>query len=179
MSDNIRTFLDSMLIGNPVVMTFVGALLALVIPRSLRSALRPALRFSVVLFFAGLLGATLSTLVPGLAVPLVYLAVSLMSLGLLLALGELKEDWKGMPQAVLAMAPLIGVQLLVSNLPEPSIMLAGAAGNALGFGGMFLLIAAIRESSRISETSDTFKTNPVVLFSMAMFALAFSGFLFW
>ena len=179
MSPAIRAFLDSMLIQNPVVMTFVGALLAIVVPRSARSSFRPALRFSVALFFAGLVGATLTSIVPTVAVPMVFLAVGLATTGLLLALGELHDEWLGMPQAVLAIAPLVGVQILVGAYGDAAAVVAAAGGNAIGFAVMFVLIGAIRESSRISEASDTFKTNPVVLFSMAVFALAFTGFLFW
>ncbi|TVQ98726.1 MAG: hypothetical protein EA403_13860 [Spirochaetaceae bacterium] len=175
----MRAFLDSILIQNPVVMTFVGALLAVVVPRSARSSLRPALRFSVALFFAGLVGATLTTMVPIVAAPMVFLAVGLATTALLLALGELRDTWMGMPQAILGVAPLIGVQILVGTYGEPAAMVAASGGNAVGFAIMFVLIGAIRESSRISESSDTFKTNPVVLFSMAVFALALTGFLFW
>lgn len=179
MSMTLRAFLDSMLMGNPVVMTFVGALLAVAVPRTARTSFQPALRFGVALFFAGLVGAALSALLPDVAAPMVYLAVSLVTSGLLLALGELRDEWMGMPGAILAVAPLIGVQVLVGAYGDAAAIVAAAGGNAIGFSIMFVLVGAIRESSRISEASDTFKTNPVVLFSMAVFALALTGFLFW
>ena len=179
MSDIARTFLDSMLIGNPVVMSLIAALLVAVLPRSARSSFGPALRFSLVFFGAALIGGTIATNVPSTVAPAVYLIVGLAAIGALYAAGELHERWIGMPQAVIALAPMIGVQMLVAEFGELSIMLAASAGNSLGLAVMFILIGSIRESSRMSESSDTFKTFPVVLFSMAVFAVIFSGFLFW
>ncbi|TVR50935.1 MAG: hypothetical protein EA426_20485 [Spirochaetaceae bacterium] len=179
MSDIVRAFLDSMLIENPVVMSFIAALLVAVLPRSARSSFGPALRFSLVFFGAALIGATVVTNVPAPFAPAVYLIVGLAAVGALYAAGELREQWMGMPQAVIALAPMIGVQMLVAESGELSIMLAASAGNSLGLAVMFIVIGSIRESSRMSETTDTFKTYPVVLFSMAVFAVILSGFLFW
>ncbi len=179
MSEIARAFLDSMLIENPVVMSFIAALPVAVLPRSARTSFGPALRFSLVFFGAALIGATVATHVPPSVAPAVYLIVGLAAVGVLFAAGELRSQWLGMPQAVIALAPMIGVQMLVAKSGELSLMVAASAGNSLGFAVMFIVIGSIRESSRMSETTETFKTNPVVLFSMAVFAIVFSGFLFW
>lgn len=179
MSDIPRVFLDSMLIDNPVVMTFVGALIAVVLPRSARSSYLPALRFAVTLFVVGIAGGGIVAASSSTAAPAVHIVVGLLGLGSLLAVGELRGEWLGMPQAVLAMAPLVGVQMLVATRDDFGLVVAAAGGSAIGFAVVYVLLGAIRESSRISETTDTFKTNPVVLFSLAVFAIAFAGFLFW
>ncbi len=179
MSDLARAFLDSMLIENPVVMTFVGALLAAVLPRSARSSYTPALRYALALFLAGMVGGAIAAALPSVAAPAVYIVVGLLGVGSLLAVGELRGEWLGMPQAVLATAPLVGVQMLASTYGDFDLVVAAAGGSAIGFAVMLVLVGAIREASRISETTDTFKTNPVVLFSLAVFAIVFAGFLFW
>lgn len=178
MNELSRAFLDAMLVDNPVVMTAVGALLAVVAPRSAKTSYVPAVRFGFTLFLSGLIGGGLSLSVPGPVAPAVFIVVALAATGSLVALGELRDEWMGLPQAILAVAPVVGVQLLVARHGDLSLILGASAGSAIGFAAMFVLIGAIRESSRMSETTDTFKTNPVVLYSLAMFALVMTGFVF-
>lgn len=179
MSEVTRAFLDGMLLKNPVFMTFTGALLAAVIPRSARTSWAPAARYSVVFFFAALLGGALANSLSSALVPLVFVGTSLVSVLVLRHLGELSGEWMGMPSAILAIAPLLGIQMLVAQAGEFAGVVASAGGNSLGFFLAFVLLGAIRETSRISEAKPVFKTNPVVLFSMAVFALALVGFIFW
>jgi len=178
MNELTRVFLDAMLIQNPVAMTAVGALLAVLGPRSAKASYLPALRFGLTLFLSALIGGALSLSVPGPVAPAIFLIVALGATGSLVALGELRDEWLGLPQGILAIAPVIGVQVLVAGQGELSLMVGASAGNAVGFAAMYVLIAAIRESSRMSETTDTFKTNPVVLYSLAVFAIVMTGFVF-
>jgi hypothetical protein len=179
MNDVTRVFLEGMLLKNSVFMTFVGALFVVVIPRAARSSWAPAARFGVVLFFATLVGGTVAGAVIEPLIPFVYIGVALLSVRFLLYLGELREEWMGMPATVLAMVPLVGMQAIAGGAGEFAHTVASAGGNSLGFFFAFMVIGAIRESSRISEARPIFKTNPVVLFSMAIFALAMAGFVFW
>ncbi len=179
MNQALRTFLDGLLIYNPVLMTFVGALLVVILPRSARSSWAPAARFGVVFFFSSLIGATLASTVPAVLSPLVYIGVALVSIGVLRMRGELGDDWMGIPSSIIAVAPLVGLQMIVAGAGDFTGMTASAGGNALGFFAAFVVIGAIRETSRISEADKLFKTNPVVIFSMAIFSLALAGFLFW
>ena len=178
MNELSRAFLDAMLVSNPVVMTAVGALLAVVMPRSAKTSYVPALRFGLTLFLSGLIGGALATAVPGPIAPAIFVVVALTATGSLVALGELRDEWLGLPQAILAIAPVIGVQILVAGHGDLSLIVGASAGNAVGFSAMYVLIAAIRESSRMSETTDAFKTYPVVLYSLAVFAVIMTGFVF-
>lgn len=179
MSEITRAFLDGLLLKNPVFMTFVGALMVAVLPRSARGSWVPAARFGVVFFFAALTGGAFTLGASSALVPLVYIGVALLAVRFLVAWGELDGEWMGIPVAVLAMAPLIGLQILVGASGDLAGVVASTAGKSVGFFLAYVLIGAIRESSMISEAKPVFKTNPVVLFSMAMFALALGGFLLW
>lgn len=179
MNPLLRIFLDAILIGNPVVMVPVGALLATVVPQSARSSYLPGARIALAVFLTTLLGGTIAAALPAQIAPVVFVVVALGGTGVLVALGELRGRWLGLPQALLAPGFLVGMQLLMTTHEDVSSIVAGAAGSASGLFVMFVIIGAIRESSRISESSNTFKTNPVILFSLAVFAVAFTGFLFW
>ncbi len=145
------------------------------LPASARSSFRPALKYILVLWTAAPAGAFLVSAVPEFMVPAVYIAVTAAGIAVLMKAGELQGRWLGMPAALLAAAPLAGLQILAAGYGDPAEVFVLAAGSALGFGGAYILIGSIRETSKISETSPAFKTNPVVLLSMAVFALIFSG----
>ncbi len=179
MTETTRLFFDSLLIQNPVFMTFVGALMVTVLPPSARRSFTPAARYGVVFFFSMLTGGVFSLAVGELIAPVVYISVALIAIVLLRLWGELRRDWLGMPAMVLAAAPLVGLQVMVAGQGEFSLVVASAGGYALGFFAAFLIIGGIREASRMTEARDLFKTNPVILFSMALIALALAGFLFW
>lgn len=153
--------------------------MAAVLPRSTRTSWGPAARYAVVIFFTALAGGAITASLSAALAPLVYLGTTLIAIALLRYWGELDGEWMGMPAMILAAAPLLGIQVLVSGAADLAGTVAAAGGNSLGFFVAFVLLGAIRESSRISEARDVFKTNPVILFSMAIFALALAGFLFW
>jgi uncharacterized membrane protein YoaK (UPF0700 family) len=175
MSTLTRTFFEAMLTANPVFVTFIGAGAALVLPASARRSFMPALRFGVVVFIASLVG----TASGGAAGVIVQFLVALVATGVLWHLGELREEWYGMPQTVLVLPLLMGAQLAAAHQPDLGHALALTGGLASGFSGAFILVGSIRETARLSESPELYKTNPVVLFSMAVFALICSGFLFW
>lgn len=185
MNSVTRAFLDAALLQNPVFMTFVGALAGAVLPHSTKRSFRPALRFAVVLFFTALVGAIAAgsaSATSGLgstAVPFVYFALACAAVAVLWRSGELRDEWLGMPTPMLVWTLLIGAQILSTQQPDVAHMLGAAGGMALGFAGAFILIGGVRESSRLSESNAVFKTNPVVLISMGVFALVCAGFLFW
>ncbi|GAB6091399.1 Rnf-Nqr domain containing protein [Spirochaeta dissipatitropha] len=179
MNESVKVFLDSMLIENPVFMGLFGALAALVLPRTARTSYAPALRFGIALFFSALAASAVSAIAAQWIQPIVHLAVSIVIIAALLKSGDLSGEWLGMPKAVLAAAPIFGIQLLIAQHSNPATVTAAAAGSAAGFAGAYILLGAIRESVMIAESRKIFKTNPVMLFSMAMFALVMSGFLFW
>lgn len=179
MNPLLRTFLDAILMGNPVVMVPVGALLATVVPRSARSSYLPGARIALTVFLTALTGGTIAAALPAQIAPVVFIVVGLGGTGALVGMGELQGRWLGLPQALLAPGLLVGMQLLMAAHQDVSQIVAASAGGALGLFVMFVITGAIRESSRISETSSTFKTNPVVLFSLAVFAVVLTGFLFW
>ncbi len=179
MNEMTGVFLDGMLIENPVFMTFLGALAVAVLPQSSRGAGLMAVRIAVASFISSLAGVALVTAVPEALEPLVYLAVGLLAAGSLLRFGELQGEWLGLPKILVVLPLFIGTPYVASLHQELATAVAQSAGNSLGFVGAFVLIGAVRESVRISEARSEFKTTPVVLFTMAIFSLALTGFLFW
>jgi Na+-translocating ferredoxin:NAD+ oxidoreductase RnfA subunit len=177
MTDLTRTFLDGIFFQNPVFMLFVGATLALAEARSTKSSFGPAIRFAAVFFTAGLAGGMLASVVPSVAQVVVYLAIGAAGIGLLRSWGELHGVWLGLPKSIVALAPLFGLQMIVAQAGDPALMLASAAGQGLGFALGFIIIGAAREQSLLAESSVVFKTNPVLLFTMAVFSLIMSGLL--
>ncbi len=177
MTDLTRTFLDGIFYANPVFMMFVGATLAAAEARSVKSSFGPAVRFAAVLMAAGLAGGILASAVPGVAQVVVYLVIAAAGIGLLRSWGELHGTWLGLPKAFVALAPLFGFQMITAQAGDASMVLASAVGQGLGFALGFIVVGAAREHSQLAESSVAFKTNPVVLFTMAVFALVMSGFL--
>ena len=179
MTSLMRVFLDSMLIENPVFMTFVGALAAVVLPRTARTSYAPGLRLGVAFFFVGFGGAVTAAAGPEVFVPAVYVLAAGIGIVPLVKAGDLSGEALGVPSALLIAAPLIGVQLLLTAQGDLARIVAGAAGNALGFSAAYIIIGAVRETVLLAEAKKIYKTNPVILFTMAMFAVVMSGFLFW
>lgn len=179
MNETTRIFLDSLLIQNPVFMTFVGALMATVLPTSARRSFTPAARYAVVFFFSMLTGGAFALAVGDVFAPVVYLSVALVAIVVLRSWGELRLNWLGMPAMVLAAAPLVGLQVMAAGQGDFAAIAAAAGGYSLGFFVAFVTIGGIREASRMTDAKAVFKTNPVVLYSMALIALALAGFLFW
>ena len=175
MSVVTRAFFVALLTENLVFMTFIGAAVAVVFATTVRRSAITAVRVGAMLFIT----AVISTAFSGdLAVILQFL-LALVSVGILWQFGDLRDSWQGMPGAVLAVPLFMGVQLLIQKLPSLGEAFATSGGMALGFAGAFLLVASVRETARLSEANQLFKTNPVVIFSMAIFALICTGFLFW
>ena len=177
MTDLMRTFLNGIFHENPIFMMFIGATLAAAEARSVKTSFGSAVRFATVLVATGLAGGMLASFVPGVAQVVVYLAVGAAGVGLLRSWGELHGTWLGLPRPIIALAPLFGFQMIVAQAIDPATMLASAVGQGLGFALGFIIVGAAREQSSLAESSDVFKTNPVVLFTMAVFALVMSGFL--
>ncbi len=176
MNPLLREFFDQILSGNPVFMTTLGALLALVESRRIRPAFLSALRIGVVFAGVAMAGGVLAAAVPAPVRPLILLVGVAAGVGLLLAWGELRGEWAGLPRSVLALVPLAGLQMTVAALPGPAEMVAAGAGAALGFAWAFITLAAVREAVRLAECDARFKTTPVMLLSMGMFALVLYGF---
>lgn len=180
MNETTRLFFDAMLIRNPAVMTFLGAIVVLVVPRSARSSFRSAFRIALGVFFAAFAGGALAGAVPAAGEPLVYVVVALVVAGLLVQRGEFEGEWYGLPRVFTALPLLIGIQMAMGGgSADLSMVVAGAAGSALGFAGAFVLMGAIREAVQLSEAGKPFKTLPSLVFSLALFSIALSGFLFW
>ena len=177
MTDLTRTFLNGIFFENPIFMVFIGATLAAAEARSVKTSFGPALRYAVVLIAAGLAGGMLASLVPGVVQVVVYLVIGAAGVGLLRSWGELHGTWLGLHKSFIALAPLFGFQMIVAQAGDPAMMLASAVGQGLGFALGFIIVGAAREQSLLAESSIVFKTNPVVLFTMAVFALVMSGFL--
>ena len=179
MSPEVKVFFESIFLSNPVFMVFAGSLLAAAGPEGTRSSFRPALKYAVVFAAAGGIGGLLGSAAGPEAAPAVYTAVAIASALLLVNWGELKGEWLGIPKVFLAAAPLAGLQITASGYESFSLIVSAAAGSSLGFAWAYIVIGSIREFSKISEAPDIFKTYPVVLFSMAVFALVMPGFLFY
>jgi len=176
MNPLVRLLLDGILASNPVFMTTLGALLALIEARRLRPACITAVRIGLVFAVVAGAGGLLAAAVPVAVRPLVLLAGIAAGAGVLRAWGELSGEWAGLPRLVPALVPLAGLQMTVAALPGPAEAVAAAAGGALGFVWAYIALAAVRETAQLAECNAHFKTTPVLLFSMALFALALYGF---
>lgn len=179
MNETTRVFLNGMLIENPVFMTFFGALVVAVLPQTARGTWATAVRIAVTMFLATVASVALAAAVPEALQPLVFLAVALVAAGSLLHFGELQGEWLGLPTILIALPLFIGTPYVAVMHQDLAMAVAQSAGSSLGFIGAFVLIGAVRESVRISEAPGEFKTTPVILFTMAIFSLAMTGFLFW
>lgn len=179
MSDAARAFFNGMLIENPVFMTYLGAIAIAVLPKRAHGSSTTAIRLGIAFFLSALVGVALATALPPIVAPLAFLFAGLGAVGALLHFGELSGTWYGLPRGLIVVPLMIGAPVLAMQQADITMAVARAGGGALGFVGAFLLFGAIRETVIIAESRKEFKTTPVILFSMALFSLALSGFLFW
>lgn len=176
MNPTLKMFVDGWFADNPVFVGLLCALPALVMPERAKTAVAPAIRLGAVFATIAVGGGLLAAALPSPLLPVVVLAGTATGIGLLRVWGELRGEWAGLPKSVLVLAPLAALQLRVAELPGMAEAMAVAGGAALGFAWAFIALGAIREAVRIAECDPVFKTLPVMLFSMGMFALALYGF---
>ncbi|MFW6268935.1 MAG: hypothetical protein ACOC4G_02530 [Bacillota bacterium] len=174
-------FLNHLLQENIVFYYFLGALLIIIKTPPLKKSYRTGLIFSSGLLATGLLGWLLNPvfsesftyLVPGF-----YFFNALLGLAIIKKLGLLNDYWLGIPEYILALGPLVGLQMIAERLGQNNgfdlvIIIAGVSGFYLAF----LTIAAIKEQLQLSEAkNELFKSEYTLLIVMAIFSLLLMGF---
>jgi Na+-translocating ferredoxin:NAD+ oxidoreductase RnfA subunit len=178
MSPLLRSLFDSMLFHNLVFSSFLGSLLVILEAKSGKKSMKPAGLYGVVFFATALIGGLLLQTPQPFLYPLFVLLVGCIALSVLHRLHLVQGDWLGLPKTVVLITPIIGVQLMSGAYSTTNQILGSSLGFALGFTFAYVIVGAIREHVQLSESKKLFKTLPVVLFSMAMFSLIMSGFVF-
>lgn len=182
MSEVSRLFFQKVLPGNIVLISFLGVLLIIVEAKGAKESLTKGLKYSFCLIFVSLFGwATHSWLAEDYRFfsLWLFLLISLLAIIILNHWGELIGEWQGFPKSILALSPMIGLQLVISqqgkDLFEAIIMTMGAA---CGFYIAFLLIGSIREQIDLSEAAPIFKGVPILLIAIGILTMGLLGFRF-
>lgn len=179
MNPVVRTFLTYMLTQNLAFMLFFGALLPMVAGLSVHQSFRAGVKHAVVLVFALLAATGLFAILPAQVAPALALLLALLSVRVLYAWGELRGDWGGVPMTTLALLPFAGgISVFRREALSGLEAVSAAFGAATGFFLAFVIIAALIEQIRISEAPEAFRRLATLCFALAVFALAFAGFLF-
>ena len=177
MNPTTRIFLDALLANNPVFVIPAGALFAVVLAEQTGSrAVLSAIRCGCVLLVTALLAGAGISRTPALWQP-VWIALATGSgIGILHAWGDLRGEWLGLPKTVVALFPLAASPLYVARYMQWEQQSAMAAGLAIGFVTATILLSVTQVAIAMSEANRMFKTLPVILFAMAIFALLLFGF---
>lgn len=180
MSETLGIFLENLLPGNIVLMSFLGVLLSLVETDKVRNSLVKGVKFSLALLFAVIGGWVITA---GMGLEFEFLAlwlfalISLLIVGLLQHMDELTGDYFGLPKLFLFLPTLIGYQWLINQRDLLfSDMIIQAFAGAIGFYLVFVLIATFKEQIKISEANEIFKLFPTVLVALGVMAMAVAGF---
>ncbi len=177
MSAITRIFLDAMFANNAVFVIPAGALFALVLAEQTgQRAMLSAIRCGLVLLFAGLLGGAAISHTHAAWQPLWVALATAAGISILHAWGDLQGEWLGLPKTVIALFPMAASPLLVAQYVQWGQQTALAVGLALGFVAASILLSVVHVAIGMSEANRIFKTLPVLLFAMGVFALLLFGF---
>ncbi len=175
-------FWNNVLSRNLIFIQFLGVLLAVVETEGLRTSLKKGYILAKGILISAVLGWIFMAWIPEgseYIILWVFLTVSLIIIYFIQKSGYLTETWKGMPEFILILVPMIGLQWTVweqgVDFADKIYMIAGSVA---GFYLAFILIAAVKEQIKLSETSMIFKKLPTLLLAIGFFALAVIGFSF-
>ena len=183
MNEIILLFWNSLLSNNIVFVSFIGVLLIIVETPNLKDSYLDGLKIIAGLTLSIIFAWILSSYIPPVYnhfLPGIYFLNSLLGIYMIRSLGLLKGEWiEGLPKAVLALAPLIGIQLLFQGqFNQYSLDFFKIIGSLFGFYLTFIMIAAIKEQLILNETKDLLKSEYILLIVLAFFAAVVVGFNF-
>ena len=183
MNDIILLFWNSLISNNIVFISFIGVLLIVIETPKLKDSYLDGLKITAGLSMSIILAWIISYYIPSAYnhfLPGVYFINSLLGIYIIRNLGLLKGEWiEGLPRAILALAPLIGIQLLFQEQSSDyNLDFFKILGSLSGFYLAFVLIAAIKEQLKLKEIKDIFKSEYMVLIVLALFAAIVYGFSF-
>jgi hypothetical protein len=183
MNPTVRIFFEYALTRNLAFVLFFGFLLPIISTHTLKQSYHCAIKYAVTLLFATLAASAANGLlvaVAAWAIPAAYFLITLLAIRLLLAWGELKGEWGGIPRTMLAWIPFLGTMFYLQSQNLDGLQAVNAAfGSAAGFFIVFIIVAALTEQIRLSEAPALYKRLSTLLFAIFVFALAFAGFTFY
>ncbi|MFP4644685.1 MAG: hypothetical protein ACLFM0_10050 [Spirochaetales bacterium] len=179
MNEAIETIITYALTENVMLVSFLGVSLLLSGTEGVRTAIKNGVLFAATVILAAVVGPVLANTFPGDEVTalLVFLVVSLASIAILRAGGQLAGDRMGLPAPLFALPLFFGTQYTLYELGmEFSTMVAAAAGSGIGVYLAYVLAYSMYEQIRLTETTSPVKGLPALVFALGLLGFAMTGF---